>query len=126
MAKEIKQAISRRQSKRESQALSTVIKSFVNHNMSTESSELDFSITLTSQPPKKHHQKQVSENNNIDVMCAKIGQQQADNLYVFMQNLANHLNMFLNRLEEANKNKLTPVVELETANRHAPRSSSIM
>lgn len=55
-------------------------------------------------------------------MCAKIGQQQADNRNVFTQNLANHLNTFLNSLEEANKNRLTSVIEAENSvKRHAPR-----
>ena len=89
--------------------------------MSTQNSELDFSITLTPEQQNKHDQKQVSENNNINIMFANIAQQQADNLNVFTQDLANLFNMFLNRLGEANKNKLTLDVELETAKSHAPR-----
>ena len=83
---------------KESEVFSTVIKNFTNRNLSTQNSELDFSITLTSEQQNKHDQKQVSENNNINIMFANIAQQQADNLNVFRQNLANLFNTFLNRL----------------------------
>lgn len=83
---------------KESEVFSTVIKNFTNRNLSTQNSELDFSITLTSEQQNKHDQKQVSENNNINIMFANIAQQQADNLNVFTQNLANLFNTFLNRL----------------------------
>lgn len=83
---------------KESEVFSTVIKNFTNRNLSTQNSELDFSITLTSEQQNKHDQKQVSENNNINIMFANIAQQQADNLDVFTQNLANLFNTFLNRL----------------------------
>ena len=83
---------------KESEVFSTVIKDFTNRNLSTQNSELDFSITLTSEQQNKHDQKQVSENNNINIMFANIAQQQADNLNVFTQNLANLFNTFLNRL----------------------------
>lgn len=43
--------------------------------MSKENLEPDFNIPLTSKPDKDD-QKQAPENNNIDIMCAKIGQQQ--------------------------------------------------
>ena len=43
--------------------------------MSTENLEPDFNIPLTSKADK-YNQKQAPENNNIDIMCAKIGQQQ--------------------------------------------------
>ena len=83
---------------KESEVFSTVIKNFTNRNLSTQNSELDFSITLTSEQQNKHDQKQVSENNNINIMFANIAQQQADNLNVFTQNLANLFSTFLNRL----------------------------
>lgn len=83
---------------KESEVFSTVIKNFTNRNLSTQNSELDFSITLTSEQQNKHDQKQVSENNDINIMFANIAQQQADNLNVFTQNLANLFNTFLNRL----------------------------
>ena len=83
---------------KESEVFSTVIKNFTNRNLSTQNSELDFSITLTSEQQNKHDQKQVSENNNINIMFANIAQQQADNLNAFTQNLANLFNTFLNRL----------------------------
>lgn len=83
---------------KESEVFSTVIKNFTNRSLSTQNSELDFSITLTSEQQNKHDQKQVSENNNINIMFANIAQQQADNLNVFTQNLANLFNTFLNRL----------------------------
>lgn len=83
---------------KESEVFSTVIKNFTNRNLSTQNSELDFSITLTSEQQNKHDQKQISENNNINIMFANIAQQQADNLNVFTQNLANLFNTFLNRL----------------------------
>lgn len=83
---------------KESEVFSTVIKDFTNRNLSTQNSELDFSITLTSEQQNKHDQKQVSENNNINIMFANIAQQQADNLNAFTQNLANLFNTFLNRL----------------------------
>ena len=35
--------------------------------------ESNFSISLTSEPLEKHDEKQFSENNNIDIMCDKIG-----------------------------------------------------
>ena len=41
--------------------------------MSTENSETDFIISLTSEPEKRD-QKQALENINIDIICAKIGQ----------------------------------------------------
>ena len=83
---------------KESEVFSTVIKNFTNRSLSTQNSELDFSITLTSEQQNKHDQKQVSENNNINIMFANIAQQQADNLNVFTQNLANLFSTFLNRL----------------------------
>ena len=83
---------------KESEVFSTVIKDFTNRNLSTQNSELDFSITLTSEQQNKHDQKQISENNNINIMFANIAQQQADNLNAFTQNLANLFNTFLNRL----------------------------
>ena len=47
-------------------------------------------------------------------MYVKIGQYQADNLNVFTHNLGN-LNTFLNRLEEANKDKLTLIIEAKNS-----------
>ena len=70
---------------------------------------------MTSGVPGKQDEKRVYENNNIEIKCAKIGKQQADNLNVFTQNLANHTNRFLNRLEEANKNGFAPVAEIENS-----------
>ena len=58
--------------------------------MSTENSEPDFNILLTSKP-EKPDLKQVPENNNFEIMCAKIGQQQVENLNLFTQNLTNTL-----------------------------------
>lgn len=59
-------------------------------------------------------------------MYVKIGLQQADNLNVFTHNLEN-LNTFLNRLEEANKDKLTLIIEAKnSAKLHAPRSYGII
>lgn len=43
--------------------------------MSTENLEPYFNIPLTSKPDKDN-QKQAPENNNIDILSAKIGQQQ--------------------------------------------------
>ena len=48
-------------------------------------------------------------------MWAKIGQQQVENLNLFTQKLANLLNKFLNRLEEANKGKSISVTDAETS-----------
>ena len=83
--------------------------------MSRKNSELDFNIPLTSEL-EEHDEKQPPENSNIDIMCAKIEQAQAKNLNLFTQNLANLLNMFLNRLEEANKYKSIPVTDAQTSN----------
>lgn len=47
-------------------------------------------------------------------MYVKIGQHQADNLNVFTHNLGN-LNTFLNRLEEAKKDKLTLIIEAKSS-----------
>ena len=52
--------------------------------MSTENSEPDLNIPLTSEP-----EKQAPGNNNIDIMGAKLGQQQVENLNLFTQNLIN-------------------------------------
>ena len=49
-------------------------------------------------------------------MRAKLGQLQVEKLHFFTQNLANHLNMFLNSLEEANKDTSFPVTDAETSN----------
>ena len=48
-------------------------------------------------------------------MRAKLGQLQVEKLHFFTQNLANHLNMFLNSLE-ANKDTSFPVTDAETSN----------
>ena len=79
--------------------------------MSTENSEPDLNIPLTSEP-----EKQSPENSNFDIMCAKFGQQQDKNLNLFTQNLANHLSIFLNRLEETNKDKSITVADAKTSN----------
>ena len=96
--------------------LSLVIELLLKHNMSSENSEPDINIPLTSEP-EEHDLKQTPENSNIDIMFAKLRQQQIENLNLFTQNLANHLNMFLNRLEEANKDKSIPVINAES-NKH--------
>ena len=70
---------------------------------------------------KRHDQNQSPENNNIDIMCAKTGQQQIEDLNLFTQNLANHLNMFLSSLEEANKEKPIPVTDAETSKHSLPQ-----
>ena len=88
--------------------------------MSTENSETDFIISLTSEPEKRD-QKQALENINIDIICAKIGQQQVGNLNLFTQNLANHLN----NLEEANKDKSNPVTDAETSTTQGSFSKTI-
>ena len=75
---------------------------------------------------KKEPEKQATEGNNIDIMCAKLGQQQVENLNLLTQNLANHLNVFLNRLEEANKDKSIPVTDAKPVSKHAPRLLPIM
>ena len=48
-------------------------------------------------------------------MCANIGKQSVKNLNLFTQNLDNHFNMFLNRLEEVNKDEPNPVTNAETS-----------
>ena len=58
------------------------------------------------------------KNKNIDIMCAKLEHQQVENMNLFTQNLANHLTMFLNRLEEVNKDKSILVTDAET-NKHS-------
>ena len=106
---------------KESLVLSIVIELILKDNMFTENSEPDLNIPLTSEP-----EKQATEGNNIDIMCAKLGQQQVENLNLLTQNLANHLNVFLNRLEEANKDKSIPVTDAKPVSNHAPRPLPIM
>ena len=48
-------------------------------------------------------------------MRATLWQQQVQNLNLFTQNLANHLNVFFKRLEEANNDKSIPVTNNETS-----------
>lgn len=48
-------------------------------------------------------------------MRATLWQQQIQNLNLFTKNLANHLNMFFKRLEEANNDKSIPVTNNETS-----------
>ena len=48
-------------------------------------------------------------------MRATLWQQQVQNLNLLTQNLANHLNMFFKRLEEANNDKSIPVTNNETS-----------
>ena len=48
-------------------------------------------------------------------MRATLWQQQVQNLNLFTKNLANHLNIFFKRLEEANNDKSIPVTNNETS-----------
>ena len=91
--------------------------------MSTENSEPNFNIPLTSEP-EKHDQKQAPENNDTDIMFAKLGQQQVENLNLFKQNVANHLNIFLSRLEEADKDKSIPVTDAETGKHSCSKATA--
>lgn len=125
MEKDIKQAISRGQSRREAtflfllylrnhKFLAQLLKFYLSITCVRENSEPNFNIPLASEP-EKHTQTQALENNKIDIMCAKTGQQSVKNLNLFTQNLDNHFNMFLNRLEEVNKVEPNPVTDAETS-----------
>ena len=70
--------------------------------------------------PEKHDKKQAK----IDIMCAKIGQQQRENWNIFTQNLANHFNMFFYRLEGTSKDKSIPVTDAETSNPSCLKASA--
>lgn len=73
--------------------------------MSTEATD----PSLEEPPPLQpvfSEQNQTSANN-IDTMCNILAKQQAANLNAFSENLANHLNKFLDRLEDSNKTNHT-------------------